>query len=629
MANNEENKIDYEKYRKVIAKFVTSMNVMCYAYRTYIRILEEVDKDDKDKEYCDKRKEQLKLRDKNVKLKKGDENLSDEEKLYAELNDWYNKRENIQKIVSGDQSSGKYKPILDEYRENLKGIKGSDDFDITDKSKKYSEIIKDNSIKIKDIVAVKEGIEGIPDGAVGFEIGGYNYGYQIEYDPRQPVMKYYNKKTEATEYGEFIPFSKTSFIHFAGTGLNIRCCKNDYCWEYDEKLGCKQVNSLVITFNDKFRKRFESVDTLYNAYTEDTHKEFKEFIDYYIKEYNNMVVNECVELLEHKNNIILQGAPGTGKTYITDSIVLGLIGNAIEKGYVTDKDRVNITESINKYKKGENAQLAFCTFHQSMDYDDFVIGLRPVVKNNGIVYEPKAGIFKVIADNAKVEYINWLKAHKKWEDEGKKEDEPELKKYVLVIDEINRGNISKIFGELITLLEKGKRLGSDQEISVKLPYLPEDDEDKDFSLSPNLYIIGTMNTTDRSAGNLDYAIRRRFAFKTLKSELEDVTGYYKDKNQNVKKIAEELFKLINEKNGDKKGFIDEYKDDNEIDLEDLKIGISYFMAESKNELRLKLEYEIIPLIKEYIKDGLLRKEENAQEAEFKKWKEKVKSIPED
>ncbi|MBQ7613183.1 MAG: AAA family ATPase, partial [Spirochaetaceae bacterium] len=197
------------------------------------------------------------------------------------------------------------------------------------------------------------------------------------------------------------------------------------------------------------------------------------------------------------------------------------------------------------------------------------------------------------------------------------------KPHVLIIDEINRGNVSKIFGELITLLEADKReLVSDGKndnqhlITVTLPYSKEP-----FSVPSNLYIIGTMNTTDRSTGTLDYALRRRFAFVTIsstlkKDEKENITGceelnsHYKEKNDELKKRANDLFvKVYN--------FLNEKKVDMEID--DLMVGHSYFMAKDNTELSLKLEYEIKPLIREYAKDGIISVSEKELKEELSKW----------
>ena len=156
--------------------------------------------------------------------------------------------------------------------------------------------------------------------------------------------------------------------------------------------------------------------------------------------------------------------------------------------------------------------------------------------------------------------------------------------YVLIIDEINRGNVSKIFGELITLLEADKRIGGDHPIRVTLPYSKES-----FGVPSNLYIIGTMNTTDRSVGNIDYAVRRRFAFATLKADEELV-------KQNSIPLAVELFGAV-------ESFIKKHQID--MDFEDLMVGHSYFFAKDENELELKWQYEILPLLNEYIKDGII------------------------
>ena len=155
--------------------------------------------------------------------------------------------------------------------------------------------------------------------------------------------------------------------------------------------------------------------------------------------------------------------------------------------------------------------------------------------------------------------------------------------YVLIIDEINRGNVSKVFGELITLLETDKRSDANHPISVVLPYTK-----MPFSVPSNLYIIGTMNTTDRSVGSIDYAVRRRFAFVTLEADEKLVTNEY----------AYDLFIAV-------KNFLNKTKYD--MDIEDLMVGHSYFMDVDDQSLQMKWQYEILPLLMEYHKDGIISK----------------------
>jgi 5-methylcytosine-specific restriction protein B len=182
--------------------------------------------------------------------------------------------------------------------------------------------------------------------------------------------------------------------------------------------------------------------------------------------------------------------------------------------------------------------------------------------------------------------------------EAKKNNLP----YVLVIDEINRGNVSKIFGELITLIEPDKRAGKASEIKVRLPY-----SKKPFVVPDNLYIIGTMNTADRSLDTLDYAMRRRFAFVKFKPTVINVEGF-----------NEELFAMVS------KLFIsnyDEYCENSDIILQpseyladdiqpsDVWIGHSYFLMNDENgndRTQLRIQYEIIPILEEYIKDGVFK-----------------------
>lgn len=277
-----------------------------------------------------------------------------------------------------------------------------------------------------------------------------------------------------------------------------------------------------------------------------------------------VMIDEIINIIKQKKQIILQGAPGTGKTYSSSEIAVKLIdGNA-------PSDRA---ELMKRYKElVDKEQIFFTTFHQSMDYEEFVAGIKPeTTSDNKIIYKLKDGIFKEACKS------------------------PENNKVVLIIDEINRGNISKIFGELITLLEVDKRKGKENEIEVILPYSKEK-----FSVPDNLYIIGTMNTADRSIGYIDYALRRRFAFISIKADKLAIENYYDNinKNSDCKDKAINLFdkieKLIKEN-------INE-----EFEADDIMIGHSYFMAQNFEELQNKLEYEIKPLLLEYFKDGILK-----------------------
>ena len=293
------------------------------------------------------------------------------------------------------------------------------------------------------------------------------------------------------------------------------------------------------------------------------------------------------ELLKSKKNIILQGAPGTGKTYTTPALAVGICNDSF-----TDFDEhPKLKEEYERLRA--SGRISFCTFHQSLDYEDFVEGLKPQLENGHISYHIEPGIFKSICREAALAY------------QEAASEERSAPSYVLIIDEINRGNISKIFGELITLLEADKRSGGgEHSLHVKLPYSKED-----FSVPSNLYIIGTMNTTDRSTGSIDYAVRRRFAFVTLEPRAAALREYYAQPSPaipaEVRSAALALFDEINGTTEGSESFIAKHKA-MDFDLEDLKVGHSYFMAESLEALQLKMRYEVIPLLQEYIKDGILR-----------------------
>ncbi len=283
------------------------------------------------------------------------------------------------------------------------------------------------------------------------------------------------------------------------------------------------------------------------------------------------------EILKQKKQIVLQGAPGTGKTYKTAEIAV-----AICDGNVS----VDRSELMTRYKQlVENNRIAFTTFHQSMDYEEFVEGIKPEKTDGGsIVYDVRKGVFRQICEKAKTDVEN---------------------NYVLIIDEIKRANISKVLGELITLLEADKRLGELNEVKVRLPYSP----DEEFGVPANLYIIGTMSTADRSVGYIDYAIRRRFAFITIKADRSVVEFY----NPSTAILALEYFDKV-------KAWMSDDNVIGDIDAEDLMVGHSYFLANSAEKLKSKMQYEVIPLLYEYINDGILSAD---IKKEIKAWEKEI------
>ena len=182
-------------------------------------------------------------------------------------------------------------------------------------------------------------------------------------------------------------------------------------------------------------------------------------------------------------NQILYGPPGTGKTYHATTCAMAIV-KGIEVDEVTEEHRADF-RSLRFDPTTETGRIAMVTFHQNFSYEDFVEGIRPRLAEGGdIGYELRPGLFRRIADAALAD-----------------PDNP----YVLIIDEINRCNVPKILGELITLIEPSRRLGQQEETTVTLPYSGET-----FGVPGNLHIIGTMNTADRSILPLDTALRRRF-----------------------------------------------------------------------------------------------------------------------
>ena len=289
-------------------------------------------------------------------------------------------------------------------------------------------------------------------------------------------------------------------------------------------------------------------------------------------------------------NMILYGPPGTGKTYITATYAVLICG-----WYTLDTlKNMNHSKIMEIYHELEQeGRIGFTTFHQSYGYEDFIEGIRPVLdkektdaqnqseeqkseKSRNLEYTMEAGVFKAFCEKA----------------------EKSKKPYVFIIDEINRGNISRIFGELITLIEESKRKGEADERSVILPYsgLP-------FSVPSNVYIIGTMNTADRSIALLDTALRRRFSFVEMMPDTEVL----KDIKIEVPEMPDTVDKKAGKSTIDIQKLLEIINQRIEV-LYDREhtIGHAYFCGLKENAtldgLKNVFKKSVLPLLQEYFFD---------------------------
>lgn len=252
-------------------------------------------------------------------------------------------------------------------------------------------------------------------------------------------------------------------------------------------------------------------------------------------------------------NIILYGPPGTGKTYDTKERAVKIIDG-----------RYDPTSGPSVFKNYlDQGRIVVVTFHQSYAYEDFVEGIQVDMTPGSTGYVPKPGVFQKICQAA-------LEAY----DENP--DNPA--NFVLIIDEINRGNISKIFGELITLIEPSKRIGAPDEMTVTLPY-----SQASFGVPKNLFIIGTMNSADKSISVIDSALRRRFRFVDYEPKASKL-GAIGSGNTKV-----DLAKILDMINRRITALLDK----------DHAIGHTYFMEVSTlPELAVVFRDKIIPLLQE-------------------------------
>lgn len=279
----------------------------------------------------------------------------------------------------------------------------------------------------------------------------------------------------------------------------------------------------------------------------------------------NKKVLPVIEPRGRKNfslNSILYGAPGTGKTYSTAEYAMAIIEER-KLSYTEKEDRQSL---MIKYKKAvSDGRIVFTTFHQSYGYEDFIQGLRPISESGQMSFLPMDGVFKKIADKAMLH---------------------PSENYVIIIDEINRANISKVFGELITLIEEDKRWGEINALSVTLP------SGEEFAIPNNLYILGTMNSADKSISLIDTALRRRFDFIEVVPNAELIEdGILRTV---LTRLNEALVK--------------------ELDSTDLLIGHAYFIGKTADDLCNIMNKNIIPLLYEYFYDNSKKVEKQVKDA---------------
>lgn len=261
-------------------------------------------------------------------------------------------------------------------------------------------------------------------------------------------------------------------------------------------------------------------------------------------------------ILRRKKQVILYGPPGTGKTYWAERACLEL---AARKAFGRPFERLQEEERAFITGDGRTQGLVrICCFHPSYGYEDFIEGIKPAVINNQVVFELRPGIFKRLCDDARND---------------------RERNYYLIIDEINRGDISRIFGELMMIIEAGKR-GK----QVLLPL-----SGRVFSVPENVYIVGTMNTADRSIALLDVALRRRFGFIELLPDCSLLEGVSIE-GLPLALWLEELNRRIREYIG--------------RDARNLQIGHAYFMDNGRvisefDKLRRVLQEDVMPLLEEY------------------------------
>lgn len=270
--------------------------------------------------------------------------------------------------------------------------------------------------------------------------------------------------------------TKRSYLQWKDTGLNINAE-----WDDDKR---KIVSLRASCYTDEKSNCLEfKVEELclFNDDTEDSYEKIQKFLDNYARSKVDLSLNEIIAILVNNKNLILTGAPGTGKTFLAEQMA-------------------------NKLTNNVSSRWTKVQFHPSYDYTDFVEGIRPKKEGNTIGFEYKQGTFMEFCAKAALD-----------NDEGSK--------WVFIIDEINRGELNKIFGELFSCIEAGYR-GDTHRIATQYQNIASDKITIDgqeidnpfkngFYVPGNVYIIGTMNDIDRSVESIDFALRRRFCWREI------------------------------------------------------------------------------------------------------------------
>jgi hypothetical protein len=344
-----------------------------------------------------------------------------------------------------------------------------------------------------------------------------------------------------------------NFVKLRETDKSTDKLPNDKNW------GNKYSSKQIIRVKEEEKESFE-ISVLNSIFEIDIERLLEEIANIKTSQVpNNGDGGEIVDIVGDKKylkkvietslNMILYGPPGTGKTYNTVNYAVSVVEKKEVEEVVNEakNDRQSV---FNRYKTYlSDKKIVFTTFHQNYSYEDFIQGIRANTNNRDqLSFVKQDGIFKDLVERAKNDIENY---------------------YVMVIDEINRGNISRIFGELITLIEDDKRLGEINETAVTLP------SKETFVVPPNIFILGTMNTADRSIANIDIALRRRFDFIPMYTDYSLISEF------------EHILKPINRAIYDKKR------------SGDYLIGHAFFINKTMEDLKNIVNKKIIPLLNEY------------------------------